>query len=103
MLLLELAHEQGDRKMSEGKVIAQSDAGEVRIEAISDGETTKFRTYIRNSLQPQWNLDGQPASKCSPLGVASYYVTSVQKHLKKVLTDKEIDHKVIDELVADMK
>ena len=89
--------------MSEDKVVAQSDAGEVRIEAISDGETTKFRTYIRNDLQSQWNLDNQPASKCSPQGIASYYVTSVKRHLKEVLTQKGINHNVIHELVADMK
>lgn len=89
--------------MSDGTVIAQSEAGEVRIEATSDGEATQFRTYIRNSLMSQWNLDSQPVSKCSPQGVASYYATTVKRHLKTVLTEKGIDHSVVGELIADMK
>ena len=89
--------------MPDNKVIAQADQGEVRIEAETDGVTTKFRTYIRNDLQPQWNLNDQPASKCSPQGVASYYATTVRHDLKDVLTKKGIGHEVVHQLVADMK
>lgn len=84
------------------KVIVQSGAGEVRIEATTDGATTTFRTYIRNDLQSQWNLYNEPATKCTPQGVAGYYVTRLQRHLKDALTRMGIDHKVIQELVADM-
>jgi hypothetical protein len=86
-----------------GKVIVQSDAGEVRIEAeVVDGKT-RFRTYLKNSLYKKWNLDNEPEANCTPQGVASYYVTKLQNEIESVLKAHQIEVKVTAELVADMQ
>lgn len=86
-----------------GKVIVQSDAGEIRIEAEVVKGATCFRTYLKNSLYKKWNLDNEPEANCTPQGIASYYVVKLQRDIEKVLKDHEIELKVIAELVADMK
>ena len=85
------------------RVIAQSNAGEVRIEAEVVNGATQFRTYIKNTVQSQLSLNGQPEFRCSSQGIANYYVTTVQRQIKAILTQEDIGHDVIQELVKDME
>lgn len=85
------------------KVVVGSACGEVRIEATVHNDEVRFRTYVLNTVEPAFNLNGQPANKLSISGICSYFL-GIKEDLKKYLTKvmpSDKDH-VISELVSDM-
>lgn len=87
-------------------VIVSSAQGEVRIEARSEDNGVCFKTFILNDHQPSLVWSGQPSSKLSIQGVASYFAH--KKHEIKAIicakpSLKDRAEIIFQQLIADMQ
>ncbi len=93
--------------MSDNKVTVQSESGEVRIEAILNGDMVEFTTYILNSHHKEYDLGKQPRRTLSKSGCASYFAVRLQHNLAAKLNSITSlagqGERLVNELVQDMQ
>ena len=93
--------------MSDEKVVVQSNAGEVRIEATLNGDQVEFRTYILNSRRKEYDLGKQPRPTLSKSGCSSYFTVRLKHNLATKLDSFASlagqGERLVNELVQDMQ